>query len=245
MINEFKNKNILITGGSSGIGLNIAKYFLNKGANIITISRRKKISLPKSKKMKHISFDLTHFSKYDFLFKKIKKEFGPIDYFIHAAGIHFIKPIRFTTIKDIDQALNINLKSAILISKYFLNKELFNRPCSVLFIASVMGVVGSPGLSIYSATKSALIGFAKSLSAELANQKIRVNCLSPGIVKSPLYNEYSKQLTKEMNDKIIASHPLGLGNFDDINSSVNFLLSNESRWITGHNLVIDGGYSTV
>ena len=74
------------------------------------------------------------------------------------------------------------------------------RPSSVLFISSVMGVVGSPGLSIYSATKSALIGFAKSLSAELANQKIRVNCLSPGIVKSPLYNEYSKQLTKEMND---------------------------------------------
>jgi NAD(P)-dependent dehydrogenase (short-subunit alcohol dehydrogenase family) len=245
MNNEFKNKNILITGGSAGIGLNLAKYFLQQGANIITISRRKKISLSKSKKIKHISFDLTNFNKYDFLFKKIKNEFGLIDHFVHAAGIHFIKPIRFTTPKDIDKSFNINLKPAMLISKYFLDKDFFNRPCSVVFIASVMGVVGSPGLSIYSASKSGLIGFAKSLSAELASQKIRVNCLSPGIVKSPLYNEYSKQLTKEMNNKIIENHPLGLGNFNDINSSVNFLLSNQSRWITGHNLVIDGGYSTV
>ena len=106
-----------------------------------------------------------------------------------------------------------------------------------------MGVVGSSGLSIYSASKSGLVGFSKSLSLELAKQKIRVNCISPGIVKSPLYNEYSKQLTLEMNKKIVESHPLGLGSFTDINNSVRFLLSNESKWITGHNLIIDGGYS--
>ena len=245
MINEFKNKNILITGGSSGIGLNLAKFFIQKGANIITVSRSKKIALSKNKKLNHISFDLTHFHKYDLLFKNIVKKFGPINYFIHAAGVHSIKPIKFVTSKDVDRTLNINLKSAILISKYFSNKDFFKRPCSVLFIASVMGVVGSPGLTIYSASKSALIGFTKSLSAELASQKIRINCLSPGIVKSPMYKEYTKQLTREMNNKIIESHPLGLGNFNDINNSVNFLLSNDSRWITGHNLIIDGGYSTI
>ena len=245
MISEFKNKVILITGASSGLGLNLSKYFLNKGAKIISVSRRKTNLISKNKKLKHISFDLTNFRKYDTLFKKIPTLFGPIDYFIHAAGVHFIKPIRFVNVKDIDYALNINLKSPILISKYLLNNEIFNRPCVVVFIASIMGVVGSSGLSIYSASKSGLVGFSKSLSLELAKQKIRVNCISPGIVKSPLYNEYSKQLTLEMNKKIVESHPLGLGSFTDINNSVRFLLSNESKWITGHNLIIDGGYSVL
>jgi len=245
MNDEFKNKVFLITGASSGIGLNLAKYFLKKEAKVISISRRKKNLINNTKKFKHISFDLTNFKNYDILFKKISNSFGPIDYFVHAAGIHFIKLISFINEEDIDRSLNINLKSPMLISKYFLNKEVFNRPCSVVFIASVMGVVGSSGLSVYSASKSGLIGFTKSLSAEVSKQKIRVNCLSPGIVESPLYKEYSKQLTKEMNKKIVENHPLGLGNFVDINNSVKFLLSKESRWITGHNLIIDGGYSVI
>ena len=171
--------------------------------------------------------------------------FGSIDYFVHAAGVHFIKPIKFINEKDINLAININLKSPILISKYLTNNKIFSRPCSVVFIASVMGVVGSSGLSLYTASKAGLIGLTKSLSLEFAKQKIRINCISPGIVNSPLYKDYSKQLTTEMNKKIVESHPLGLGTFKDINNSVRFLLSNESRWITGHNLIIDGGYSVL
>ena len=98
-------------------------------------------------------------------------------------------------------------------------------------------------MSIYSASKSGLIGFAKSLSLEMSKQGIRINCLSPGIVKSPLYKEYSKQLTNEMIKKIVESHPLGLGSFNDVNNAVCFLLGSESKWMTGHNLIIDGGYS--
>ena len=243
MKNQFKNKVILITGASSGLGYNLAKFFLSKDAKIIGISRRKPSLITKNNKFKHISFDLNNSKKYDVLFKKVSRLSGPIDYFIHAAGIHFIKPIRFINDKDIDKALNINLKSPILISKYFLNKEIFNKPLSVVFIASVMGVVGSSGLSVYSASKSGLIGFTKSSSLEMSKQGIRINCLSPGIVKSPLYKDYSKQLTDEMNKKIIENHPLGLGSFNDINNSVCFLLGDESKWITGHNLIVDGGYS--
>ena len=245
MKNEFKNKKVLITGGTSGLGLNLAKFFLNEGAKVITVSRRKKSLITKKSYIKHISFNLSNFSKYDILFKKIPKLFGKIDYFIHAAGVHFIKPIRFTERNDIDKAFDINLKSPILISKYFLDKEIFNRPCSVVLISSVMGVVGSSGLSVYSATKSGLIGFSKSLSLELVRQKIRVNCVSPGIIKSPLYDNYSKELTSEMNKKIVENHPLGLGSYADVNNAVRFLLSAESKWVTGQNIIIDGGYSVL
>ena len=115
MNNEFNNKVILITGASSGLGFNLAKFFLNKGAKIVSISRRKKNLVTKNNKLKHISFDLTNFKNYEVLFKKIPNLFGPIDYFIHAAGVHFIKPIRFISSRDIDKALSINLKSPILI----------------------------------------------------------------------------------------------------------------------------------
>ena len=241
MINEFKNKTILITGGSSGIGLNLINFFLKQNAKIINVSRRKPAI--KNKNLKHLDFDLTNFKKYDSLMRKIPKMFGLVDYFIHAAGIHLIKPIRIIGEADIDRTIAINLKSPILLSKYFLNKEIFNKPSSIVLISSVMGVVGSSGQSIYSASKAGLIGFTKSLSVELSKYKIRVNCISPGVIKSPLFENYSKQVTSDMSKKVIESHPLGIGTFNDINFSVKFLLSNDSKWITGHNLIIDGGYS--
>jgi NAD(P)-dependent dehydrogenase (short-subunit alcohol dehydrogenase family) len=243
MTNEFNNKVILVTGGSSGVGLNLINFFLKQNAKIINVSRRKPPITNKKKKLRSVSFDLGDFKKYDNLLKKVSKIFGPIDYFVHAAGIHLIKPVRIINEKDIDKAINVNLKSPILISKYLLNNEIFKCPSSVVLISSVVGVVGSAGHSIYSASKAGLIGFTKSLSIELSRYKIRVNCISPGVIKSLLFANYSQQVTSEVNKKVIESHPLGIGTFDDINKTVKFLLSDDSKWITGHNLIIDGGYS--
>ena len=120
MINEFKNKTILITGGSSGIGLNLINFFLKQNAKIINVSRRRPAI--KNKNLKHLDFDLTNFKKYDFLIKKIPKMFGLVDYFIHAAGVHFIKPIRIISDTDIDRTIDINLKAPILFSKYVITE---------------------------------------------------------------------------------------------------------------------------
>ena len=109
MINEFKNKTILITGGSSGIGLNLINFFLKQNAKIINVSRRKPGI--KNKNLKHLNFDLTNFNKYDSLMKKVPKMFGLVDYFIHAAGIHFIKPVRIISDADIDRTIDINLNT--------------------------------------------------------------------------------------------------------------------------------------
>jgi len=241
MINEFRNKVILITGGSSGVGLSLINFFLKEKAKIINISRRKPSI--KNKNLKNISFDLNNFKKYDFLLKKVSKNFGPVNYFVHAAGIHLIKPVRIINEKDIDKVININLKSPMLISKYLLNDKIFKCPSSVVLISSVVGVVGSSGHSIYSASKAGVIGLTKSLSIELSRFKIRVNSISPGVIKSSLFSNYSNQVTTDINKKVIDSHPLGIGNFSDINHAVKFLLSHNSKWITGHNLILDGGYS--
>lgn len=241
MINEFNNKVILITGGSSGIGLNLISFFLKQNAKIINISRRKPSI--KNKKLKNISFDLNNFRKYDTLLTKVSKIFGPVNYFVHAAGIHLIKPVRIISEKDIDKVMNINLKSPLLISKYLLDDKIFKRPSSVVLISSVVGVVGSSGHSIYSSSKAGLIGLTRSLSVELSRYKIRVNSISPGVIKSSLFSNYSKQVTSDINKKVIENHPLGIGNFGDINNAVKFLLSHKSKWMTGHNLIVDGGYS--
>ena len=131
----------------------------------------------------------------------------------------------------------------MLISKYLVDDKIFRRPSSVVLISSVVGVVGSSGHSIYSASKAGLIGLMKSLSMELSRYKIRVNCISPGVIKSSLFANYSKQVTSDINKKVIENHPLGIGSFSDVNNAVKFLLSNNSKWVTGHNLIIDGGYS--
>jgi NAD(P)-dependent dehydrogenase (short-subunit alcohol dehydrogenase family) len=106
-----------------------------------------------------------------------------------------------------------------------------------------MGILGQAGKVGYSSTKAALLGLTKSSALELAKRKIRVNALLPGVVKTPMTNNLFSQLDQTQIDNIINMHPLGIGEVDDIVPIVEFLLSNGSRWITGQNIIIDGGYS--
>ena len=235
-------KMILITGGSSGIGMNLIKFFLKKNFKVINISRSKpKIN---NKNLTNIEFDLTRFNEYDRLFKDIYKNAKRINCFIHSAGVHDLKPISLFNETAISKSLDINLKTPILMTKYLSQKK-FIKLDSIVFISSVMGVVGAPGQSVYSATKSGLIGLTRSLASELSKIKIKVNCVSPGVIKeSRLFKQYSSKITKETIEKVKQSHPLGLGTFKDVNNAVNFLISENSEWFTGQNFILDGGYST-
>tara|TARA_B110000858_G_C17768853_1_gene458488 strand:- start:600 stop:1337 length:738 start_codon:yes stop_codon:yes gene_type:complete len=243
----FKNKNILITGASSGIGLNLAKYFFKKNSNLILISKdKKKLEFIKnniSKKISPIFFDFTQFHKYESLFNTINKRYGKVDFIVHAAGVHAIDPIKITTHSNISNSIDLNLKSAVLISKYASNGIYMSRPSSIIFISSVMSVIGEPGQVLYSASKSGLIGLTKSLAVELSRYKIRVNCLSPASIDSPMLKRYLNKISDNKKSEILKKHLLGIGRYQDINYLVEFLLSKKSRWITGQNIIIDGGYS--
>lgn len=243
----FKNKNILITGASSGIGLNLAKFFYKKNSRLILISKNKKnLSLVKTEvaeNIKPIFFDLTNFDSYEILFEKILKSYGKIDYVIHAAGSHSINSIKAFSIKDISESIDLNLKTAICLSKFLSNNKYLHRPASIIFVSSVMAVIGEPGQAVYSASKSGIVGLTRSLASELSRYKIRLNSISPGSIKSPMLDRYISKISQEKKNEVLKKHLLRTGEFKDINNLCEFLLSNKSSWITGQNIIIDGGYS--
>jgi NAD(P)-dependent dehydrogenase (short-subunit alcohol dehydrogenase family) len=122
-------------------------------------------------------------------------------------------------------------------------KYLDENGASFVFISSVMGILGQSGKVAYSSSKGALISGAKAMALELAKKKIRVNCILPGVVETEMSNEMFQKLSEESKKSILEMHPLGLGKPEDIANACAFLLSDASGWITGTNLLVDGGYS--
>ena len=234
-------KNILIIGSSSGIGNAAVKHFVNLKFNVVGISRRK-VGI-KKKNFKHISFDLNNFDLYDQLFESIYKQFGKIDYLLFAAGIQFVRPSSIISKKDIDNIVGLNLNSPILFSKFITMKKYFRNGGSVVFVSSVIAHRPSAGQILYGSSKSGILNFVKSLALEVSKNKINVNSISPGMINGPMLKKYSKSIPKEIFNPIIEKHPLGLGNFKDVINVVNFLFSEKSKWITGTDIVADGGYS--
>ena len=246
---SLKGKNILITGASSGIGRGCAAYMDRLGANLILCGRNEERLIQTKQLLRpdnnHTTsaFDMLDTANLEPVLKGITAKTGPIDGAVLCAGITKTMPLKFTSEKDINNLLNTNLTSIIVFVKHLLNAKISARPCSIVLISSVAGVTGAPGKSVYSASKAGLFGLCKSLAVELAQDKIRVNTISPGYVKTDMFAELQKQLTKEQLENIVSQHPLGLGEVDDIAASAAFLLSDSSRWMTGANLVVDGGYS--
>tara|TARA_B110000027_G_C16122555_1_gene304278 strand:- start:16249 stop:16989 length:741 start_codon:yes stop_codon:yes gene_type:complete len=241
-----KNKNILITGGSSGIGLDLVKSLSNRNWSFHFTVRNdfkvlKKITDGMSFKgsSEFYKGDLND----DNFLQKLSNELPVIDYFIFSAGILEIQPIKFLDRKLINKTLDINLYSPILLTSNLLKNKKISKSGSIVFISSIAGnFFFAPGYSMYSISKAAINSFSKSLAIELASQKIRVNSILPGTV--------STRMTKNiniLNDSSINKHnskyPLGIGKPKDIAGLIDFLLSKKSNWITGSSFVIDGGYT--
>jgi NAD(P)-dependent dehydrogenase (short-subunit alcohol dehydrogenase family) len=146
--------------------------------------------------------------------------------------------------EKLNQFYATNITGAILLSKWIAKPaNLHEKGASIIWLASVMGMVGESGKTLYSLTKGALIAGAKSLAVELAPKKIRVNCISPGVVVTPMTEAAVYNQNEETQAYIKSLHPLGLGNTDDIAYAGVYLLSDASRWLTGTNIPIDGGYT--
>ena len=246
MKKEFNNKNIIITGASSGLGRKISINLDRLGANLVLVGRNQK-SLNKTKSLmnnKH-NYILSDLSNLNDLKRKIKKIFKEKKYdgLVHGAGDYLLSPIQLVKEKEIINSININLTSPYLITKEFCKRNNHNPDASIVFISSVAGLVGSSSLSAYSMTKSGQIGLTKSLAVEMSSKKVRVNCVSPGLIDSRISNILSSSMTEDSFENIKKKHLLGLGKYSDVTSCILFLLSEKSRWITGSNMVVDGGYS--
>lgn len=239
------NRNILVTGATSGIGKGIVEELVKNPGNIVYGIGRdasKVASLQNYPNFKFISFDLYKVEEIENLFKN---EFSEIKFsgFVHCAGIEETLPITLYNPKKVLNIFQLNVFSAIELLRFLSKKKHGVDQASFILLSSVMGELGQPGKVGYCASKSAILGLVKSLALELSKRKIRVNAVSPGIVNTPLTQVLFEQVDVESVKQIKEMHPLGVGEVDDVVGMLMFLLSDQSKWVTGQNLIIDGGYS--
>ena len=245
---DLGGRRILVSGAASGIGRAIAEVASQQGATIIGIDRNGDglnavISSLNGSGHRAVVTDLTDTAAIQgWMFEAASH--GPISGLVHAAGLPCISPVRSLTPDVYSTVWKVNVEAAIAMTRAFQNKKVCGgEPGSVVFIASVMALVGSPAAAGYSMTKGALIAMSRSMAVELAPRRIRVNCIAPGFVKTPMLDRVGGGWDAAQQAAVEAAHPLGMGEAVDVANAAAFLLSDASRWMTGSTLTIDGGYT--
>ena len=246
---NLKNRNIMVTGASSGIGKQCAITFSQLEANVILIARneeRLKETYNKLEKGNHliISQDITKYAKLEEIVNAAVDKIGKISGFVHSAGIEMTLPLRSMQPSYYEKMFSVNVIAGFELARIISKKKyLSERGASFIFISSVMGILGQAGKVGYCLSKGALLPGAKAMALEIAKKNIRVNCILPGVVETEMTNKMFNSLPEESKKSIINVHPLGLGKPEDIAYACVYLLSDSARWVTGTNLIIDGGYS--
>jgi NAD(P)-dependent dehydrogenase (short-subunit alcohol dehydrogenase family) len=239
---SLENKTILVTGASSGIGEQAAISLSENGARVILSARNvEKLEETRSKLRGEgheiIPADLTIEDDINDLVEKI----GQLDGLVQSSGIVRPFPVKFIGKKQLDEMFNINYQAPVmLVSKLFKAKKI-NPKSSLVFMSSISSHFPHKGGALYSGSKAAINSFSKTIALEYAVQETRSNVISAAMVKTPLFDEAEKAVTKEMMDKHGEHYPLGFGEPEDVANAIVFLLSNASKWITGTELVMDGG----
>lgn len=243
---NFKNKNVVITGASTGIGFATAKAFIEKEANVLITSRsaenlQKASDKINSSNLKTVVSDTANFEGIAQLEKAVAESGNKIDVLFLNAGIAVFAPIEQVTEADFDDQFNTNVKGL-----FFTLQKLvphLNDGASVIFTSSTVATAANLGGSIYSATKGALNKIAQIAANELVGRKIRVNIVSPGPIKTEGLDK--AVTTSEGTDYLASATGLQrLGNPDEVAKTVLFLASDDASFITGTELIVDGGYTT-
>lgn len=250
------NKNIIITGASSGIGKVCAVECAKMGANIILLGRDNdrlievcaevNEATQESFKGRHLFFSidlLNDLQSLAAIVDDVVLKLGKIDGFIHAAGIEKTLPISAMKETDYTNILKVNTISGFDLAKVVTKKKNIADKASFVFISSITAIVGRPGVVGYAASKGALVAGARAMALELASKNITVNCISPGTILTPMMTKYLDSLPEDEKNKRKDGFPLGLGKPSDVANLAIFLLSDASKWITGQNLIVDGGYT--
>ena len=243
-----EGKTIVVTGASSGIGQQCAIDCSKMGARVVLIGRNIKrlnntLELLDGEGHFLISIDLTDFNKLNEEVKGIVREAGPIDGLVNCAGISTTLPFKLVNAEIMDEFFHTNVFSAIEFSRHFCHIGNVNKSgASIVFLSSIMALVGENGKSLYSMTKGALLSAVRSLACEYARKNIRFNCISPGAILTPINQNLPHMKNPEARAALEAKHLLGLGKTSDISNACIYLLSDASRWVTGQNLIVDGGY---
>ena len=243
---KLEGKIALITGGTSGIGLATAKRFVAEGAYVY-ITGRRQTELDAAvqeigENTRGVQGDVTNLEDLDQLFAAIKDEKGTLDVVFANAGWGEFAPLGSITEEHFDKTFDINVKGVVFTVQKAL--PLLKDGSAIVINASMVSVLGQPAFSIYSATKAAVRSFARNWSVDLKDRKIRVNVVSPGFIPTPGYDHLG--ITDEMLKGAVVNVPMGrVGTPDEIAKTVVFLASDDSSYITGIELFVDGGAAQI
>ena len=238
---SLEGKRILVTGASSGIGRQIAVSCSQMGATIVGTGRDaarldETLALLSAGDHLMIPADLSQASGRDAVITAIT---NPLEGVVQCAGISRLSPVRMMSEVHLLEIMAINVNAPMLLTQALLKKQKIPDGGSILFISSIAAHIGVPGVAGYSGSKAALIAMMRCLAMEVVKRKIRVNCLSPALVKSPLLTATAELVGSMDNEE--KNYPLGFGEPEDVANASIFFMSKASRWITGTTLVMDGG----
>lgn len=241
-MSSLKDKNIIITGASGGIGNSIVEKLNQNGANILaTGTRIEKLEELKEKfsNIKILKFDISQHDKIEEFIENATKELGgSLDCIVNNAGITKDNLTIRMSLEEWSKVININLTSTFLMCKYSIKKMLKNKSGKIINITSVVGHTGNVGQANYTASKAGIVAMSKSLAIEYAKKHINVNCISPGFISTAM----TDQIDEKFKETIIAKIPSNrLGKPEDIANAVNFLSSDQSDYINGETLHVNGG----
>ena len=238
---DLENKNIIVTGASGGIGNSIVEKLNECGANVLASGTRlEKLEELKSKfnKIKILKFDISQSDKIEEFVDNAANELGGLDCIVNNAGITQDNLAIRMSIEEWRKVIDINLTSTFLMSKFAIKKMLKNKKGKIINITSVVGHTGNLGQANYTASKAGLVAMSKSLAIEYAKKNINVNCISPGFIKTAMTDKIDEKFKEVIVSKIPSAR---LGEPEDIANAVLFLASDNSIYINGETLHVNGG----
>ncbi len=246
---DFEGRWVVITGASSGLGRAAAIELARHGAKVALMGRDDARLAQTAEALgaaehRVFAIDLAWHDSIAAEVTRLRQEVGPLYGLCHAAGVVDTRPLASNTVSVMQAQLDVNLLAGLELARAVCRRDVMTpEGGSLLFISSVYGRVGMPGQIGYCATKGALAAAVRAMAIELARRQIRVNCLSPGLVMTQMTEQALAKLSTEHVDRLKAAHPLGPGQPEDVARAAVFMLAPATRWITGADLAIDGGFT--
>ncbi|MBG9589038.1 SDR family NAD(P)-dependent oxidoreductase [Cytobacillus firmus] len=241
---KLQDKVAVITGGASGIGAATAHLFASEGAKVVIVDLNEEKGKTFEAELKALNFNaqflkanITNEEEVENIFKQTAESFGKVDIVFNNAGIGRVHPSHELDYSEWRQTVNVDLDGVFLVARESIREMLKTGGGTIVNTASMYGFVGSPGSAAYNAAKGGVINLTRSLALEYAEQNIRINALCPGFIDTPIIPEESKKA-------LVAATPVKrLGKAEDMAKAVLFLASDDSSFMTGSSLTVDGGYT--
>lgn len=244
---DLTDKKILITGASSGMGAETARLCSKLGAKIVMAARREEKLIEVEKTLegsghKYYVFDLSNVEQIEHFIKQIVSECGALDGFVHSAGIGSTRPLKLLKPNVLKAVMDVNYFSFVEIIRSITKRNCYNSGLSIVGISSIASQQGNQTKTAYSASKAAMDATVRCLAKELHRNKIRVNTVNPAWINTDIYQEFLDNSGDSEDAKIIMSRQyMGLGEPIDVSNMIAYLLSDAAKFITGSNIVLDGG----